>query len=174
MNTTCGKDIYNVGCSEKTVTAYMYCVTGYGFEKAGGNCDVYSHSSQAIKKACQQGYKLAGGHTSGGSGSGSTNPSPSPSPSPSTSNNSTSIDPGGLPNQKVVGPDAIASILKIVFGIIGALAFLVIVIAGLRYITAAGDPQKTAQAKSTILYALIGLAVAITAQGIVAFVVNRI
>jgi len=101
-----------------------------------------------------------------GSGSGS--------PNSGTSSNGTSIDPGGLPNQKIIDSKAIASILGIVFGIIGALAFLVIVIAGLRYITAAGDPQKTAQAKSTILYALVGLALAITAQAIVAFVVNRV
>jgi Type IV secretion system pilin len=68
----------------------------------------------------------------------------------------------------------ITIILSIVFGIIGALALLIITIAGFRYIISAGDPKKTADAKSTIIYALIGLVVAISAEAIVAFVVNKL
>jgi hypothetical protein len=65
-------------------------------------------------------------------------------------------------------------ILGIVFGIIGALALLMITISGFRYITSAGDPQKAAGAKNAIIYALVGLAVAISAEGIVAFVVGKV
>ncbi len=64
--------------------------------------------------------------------------------------------------------------LRIVFGIIGALALLIITISGFRYITSAGDPQKASEARSGIIYALIGLIVAISAQAIVVFVVNRL
>lgn len=83
------------------------------------------------------------------------------------------IKPTGLP--KVDANEAsIGNILSVFFGIIGALAVLMIVVSGLRYMIAAGDPQRTAQAKSGIVYALVGIAVAISAQGIVYFVVNRL
>jgi hypothetical protein len=64
-------------------------------------------------------------------------------------------------------------ILGIVFGIIGALALLVIVISGFRYVTSAGDPQKTAGAKNGIIYALVGLAVALAAETIIRYVVGN-
>lgn len=69
---------------------------------------------------------------------------------------------------------ALQSVLAIVFGIVGAAALLIIVVSGLRYITSAGDPQKTAKAKNGIIYALVGLIIAITAEAIVAFVVNKL
>lgn len=85
----------------------------------------------------------------------------------------TSVKAYSLP-QPTADQSTITIILGIVFGIIGALALLVITIAGFRYILSAGDPQKIADAKSTIIYALIGLVVAISAEAIVAFVVNRL
>jgi len=68
----------------------------------------------------------------------------------------------------------IPTILNIVWGITGAVSVLIIVLAGFRYVTSQGDPSKTAQAKDTILYASIGLAVTILAFSIVTFVVNRV
>lgn len=62
--------------------------------------------------------------------------------------------------------------LGIAFGIIGALSFLVIVIAGMRYMLAQGDPNATVQAKNTIIYALVGLVIAITAESIVSLAVR--
>lgn len=69
---------------------------------------------------------------------------------------------------------SLQTILGIVYGIIGALALLFIVVSGFRYIISDGDPQKTAQAKQGIIYALIGLVVAISAQAITYFVVGKI
>lgn len=65
-------------------------------------------------------------------------------------------------------------LLNVVLAIVGALALLMIVISGLRYILSAGDPQKTSQAKQGILYALVGLVIAIMAQVIVSFIVRRV
>jgi len=45
---------------------------------------------------------------------------------------------------------------------------LVIVLAGFYFVTAAGDPAKVTKAKQMILYALIGLAIVLAAEGIVA------
>ncbi|HVI60914.1 MAG TPA: hypothetical protein VM535_02015, partial [Candidatus Saccharimonadales bacterium] len=58
--------------------------------------------------------------------------------------------------------------LEVVFGVAAAVAVLMIVIAGFRFVTAQGNPQETAKAKSTIIYAIVGLMVALTAEGIVA------
>lgn len=70
--------------------------------------------------------------------------------------------------------NTLQTVLSIVFGIVGALAFLMIVISGLRYILSGGDPQRMSKAKDGIIYALIGLVIAITAEAIVNFVVARL
>jgi hypothetical protein len=69
---------------------------------------------------------------------------------------------------------ALKTILGIVFGIVGAMALLIITVSGLRYILSAGDPQKTANARNTLIYALVGLVIAISAEAILAFVVGRL
>lgn len=65
-------------------------------------------------------------------------------------------------------------VLGIVFAILGAIAVLVIVLAGVKYIIARGEPREMAQARNMIIYALIGLAVCILAYSIVTFVVKVI
>lgn len=79
-----------------------------------------------------------------------------------------------LPNSKSVDApsDMLSTVLTITFATIGAVSLLMIVISGFRYILAAGDPGKMAQAKQAILYALIGLVVALSAFSIVTFVVK--
>jgi len=68
--------------------------------------------------------------------------------------------------------NTIATVLSTLFGVLGAVAFLIIVIAGLRYMVANGDPSSTAKARNTIIYALVGLAVAVSGYAIVTFVVK--
>lgn len=65
-------------------------------------------------------------------------------------------------------------ILNLVFSIIGAVALLVITIAGFRYVVSHGDPNLIAQSKNAIIYALVGLAVSIGGLAIVNFVVGRV
>ncbi len=64
--------------------------------------------------------------------------------------------------------------LGIAFGALAALAVLMIVIAGLRLITAQGDPNEIAKARKTIIYAVAGLAIALSAEAIVAFVLGKV
>ena len=87
---------------------------------------------------------------------------------------STPISPGPNLPQPTAGTTAIQDILAIAFGTIGALAVLMIVISGLRYITSAGNPEQTAKAKNGIIYALVGVVVAISAESIIFFVANRL
>lgn len=65
------------------------------------------------------------------------------------------------------------SVLKVVFGIAGGIALIVIALGGLRYINSLGNAQNVAKAKDTILYALIGLVVCILGYAIVGFVIQR-
>jgi hypothetical protein len=65
-------------------------------------------------------------------------------------------------------------IVQIILGILAVVAVLIIVIAGLNFVTAGGDPSKVAKARGTIIYALVGLAVTVTADAIVTFVIGRL
>lgn len=58
--------------------------------------------------------------------------------------------------------------------IIGAISVIVIIIAGIMFTVSAGDPGRAKKAKDTILYAVVGLVVAILGYAIVAFVVDNI
>lgn len=68
----------------------------------------------------------------------------------------------------------INDVVNIVFAIAGSLALLFIIIGGLRFIISQGDPNAVAQAKNTVIYALVGLVIVLTAYGIVAFVLNNL
>jgi hypothetical protein len=65
-------------------------------------------------------------------------------------------------------------ILNILSIILGGVAIIVLVVAGLMYVASGGDPNNTKRAKDAILYAVIGIVVAIAAQGIVRFVVGNV
>ncbi len=79
----------------------------------------------------------------------------------------------GLPNV-TAGSDQLSKVLQIVFGIIGAVALIWVIIAGLQFVTSQGDPQATAKARQTIIYAIIGLVIALSAEVIVKFVLGRV
>jgi hypothetical protein len=81
--------------------------------------------------------------------------------------------PTSLP-QTPSGSNVLTTILTIVFTAAGLIAVLMITIGGLEYVISQGDPQRTAKAKNTILYAVIGLVVAISGFTIVTFVIGRL
>lgn len=62
---------------------------------------------------------------------------------------------------------AVVSILSIV---VGVASVIMVIVGGFKFITSSGDSQKAASARSTIVYALIGVAVAALAQVLVHFV----
>ena len=65
-------------------------------------------------------------------------------------------------------------IINVIISVIGAVAVLMIVIGGLRYVLSGGDSGAVTSAKNTILYAVVGLAVAILAFAIVNFVITKV
>lgn len=66
------------------------------------------------------------------------------------------------------------TVLQIFFGILGALALLFVIIGGMRYTVSGGNPQSMEKAKDTIIYAVVGLVVALSAEAIVTFALNFI
>jgi hypothetical protein len=81
----------------------------------------------------------------------------------------TPICPGSIP-QAAANNGQLNNILNIAFNILGGLALLMIVISGLRYVVSAGDSQKAKQAREGIIFALVGLAIAVTAKAIITFI----
>lgn len=63
-------------------------------------------------------------------------------------------------------------IVDILLFIIGAVAVIMIVVAAIKYVTSNGDSSAVTSAKNTIMYAVIGLVVAIMAYAIVNFVLH--
>lgn len=66
------------------------------------------------------------------------------------------------------------NIVNTLIFIIGAVAVIMVVVGGLRYVLAGGDESATKSAKNTIIYAVVGLVLAIAAGGIVNFVLDSI
>lgn len=69
--------------------------------------------------------------------------------------------------------DTIGKIINILSVVVGIVAVIMIVVAGFRYITSAGNDQAIAGAKKTLIYALIGLIIVATSQVIARFVLKQ-
>lgn len=90
--------------------------------------------------------------------------------------------PGGIsaPNCQTALPnvaatkDTLTPLLQVFFGVVGILTVIYIVISAIRYSTTLGDPQATAKLRNTIIWASVGLAVTLSAEVIVTFVLGRI
>lgn len=69
-------------------------------------------------------------------------------------------------------PTTIKEVISTIFVILGILAVIMIIIGGIRYTTSNGDPGQIKNAKNTIMYAVIGLILAILSYAIVNFVLS--
>lgn len=68
--------------------------------------------------------------------------------------------------------DIISTAVEILSYIAGVAAVIMVVVSGFRYITSGGDSNRVSGAKNTLVYALIGIAVAALAQVLVHFVLS--
>lgn len=69
--------------------------------------------------------------------------------------------------------NAIEGFINILSVIVGFAAVIMIIIGGFKFITAGGDSGAVASARSTIIYALIGLVIVALAQVIVHYVIRK-
>lgn len=68
----------------------------------------------------------------------------------------------------------IKTVVNVLLWAVGILSVIMIIFSGFRYITSAGDASKTKSARSTLIYSVVGLIVAIMAWAIINMVINRL
>lgn len=64
------------------------------------------------------------------------------------------------------------TVTNVLLFIIGAIAVIMLIIGGIRYVVSGGDSSAITSAKNTILYAVVGIVVAILAYAVVNFVIG--
>jgi hypothetical protein len=67
---------------------------------------------------------------------------------------------------------AIALAVDILTLVVGAAAVIALIWSGFKYVTSGGDTNKVANAKSTLIYAVVGIAVVGLAQVLVHFIIS--
>ena len=68
----------------------------------------------------------------------------------------------------------VENIINLLLTIIGIIAVIMIIIGGIRYTTSAGDPGQAKSARDTIIYAIVGLVIAIMSYALVNWVIGRL
>ncbi|MBI3494824.1 hypothetical protein HY004_02475 [Candidatus Saccharibacteria bacterium] len=68
----------------------------------------------------------------------------------------------------------IKNIINLLIYIAGIIAVIIIVIAGMRFVTSNGDSGATSKARNEIIYAVVGLVIAIMAYALVNFILINI
>ena len=64
------------------------------------------------------------------------------------------------------------TITNVLLFIIGAISVIMLIIGGIRYVVSGGDSSAVTSAKNTILYAIVGIIVALLAYALVNFVLT--
>lgn len=65
------------------------------------------------------------------------------------------------------------NIIKLAIGLVMFIAIIFVIFGGYRYITAGGNPEQIAQAKASILWAIVGLIIAITSYLVISYVWSK-
>lgn len=71
-------------------------------------------------------------------------------------------------------PTLLKNVINLLLIVIGIISVIMIVIGGFRYTTSAGDAGQTKSARDTIIYAIVGLVIAIMSFALVNFVLNNL
>ena len=79
----------------------------------------------------------------------------------------------GTPDNVTEDDGLIKKVVNLLLWAIGIVSVIMIIIGGIRYATSNGDSNQVTAAKNTIMYAVIGLVIAIFAYAIVNFVLTQ-
>lgn len=83
------------------------------------------------------------------------------------------LDISGIPKTPAT-ESTLKIILNVVLSISGAVAVLMVVISGFRFITSQGNPNETAKARNGIVFSVIGILVTLFAFSLVNFVIFKV
>lgn len=67
-----------------------------------------------------------------------------------------------------------AAIIRVVLGVLGVVALVIVIIGGFTWMTAGGNEEKVGEAKKWIMAGVIGLAIILSAYAITSFVVSQL
>jgi hypothetical protein len=82
--------------------------------------------------------------------------------------------PADIPANLVGADGLLVDITQKILYVVGIISVFMLIYGGIRYITSGGDSKKVTEAKNTILYAVIGLIIAILAFAIVNFILTAL
>lgn len=80
----------------------------------------------------------------------------------------------GAPTELFGDGGIVTQVINIMLFLVGILAVIMIIWAGIRYTTAHGDKGQVESAKNTMIQAIVGLIIAMVAYAIVNWVVNTL
>lgn len=72
------------------------------------------------------------------------------------------------------GSSSLQKAMTLIFGALGTVSIIVIIYSGIRLSASRGNPDAIGKLRGTIIYAAIGLFIAISAGAIIDFVLGRI
>ena len=116
-------------------------------------------SAQPVSAACSNGSDILGCACEANQG---------PNGTPAVCTADPTKDPLTGPNGMI---KKVTLLLSVIAGIV---AVVLIIIGGIRYVVANGDPQKAANARQMIIGSVVGLAIIGVSSTIVVFVVSRL
>lgn len=78
----------------------------------------------------------------------------------------------GVPSTIMGDGGVVTTIINVMLFIVGILSVIMLIYGGLRYVISGGNSSSVTAAKNTILYAIVGLVIALFAYAIVNFVLG--
>lgn len=83
------------------------------------------------------------------------------------------IDLSPLPNVRST-PATTQKIVIFIFGLIGSIFVIVLLLIAFQYIVSRGNPEATGRLRDGIIYAAIGVAITVLAGAIVSFIIGKV
>ena len=80
----------------------------------------------------------------------------------------------GMPADLIGADGVFTKITNTILYAVGIISVIMLILGGIRYVVSGGDSKKVTDAKNTIMYALIGMAIVALSSVITAFVSNAI
>ena len=80
---------------------------------------------------------------------------------------------GDYGNKKTL-PEIVGGVIKVIFGILGVILLIIVIYAGVMWMTAGGEVEKVQKAQRMLSQAVIGLLVCFAGYAITAFVVGKL
>lgn len=72
------------------------------------------------------------------------------------------------------GADQVRTGLAVVFAVLAAVAVIIIIVSAINLAASEGNPENISKAKKSIIYALVGLIIALSAEAAVLTLIGRI